>query len=266
MDSSGAAEEFTDSSSKPSDVETNFTYQMNMTGKRGIFILINQMKDFDANTGDFYEKDRQETQKADLDGTALKALFEDLGFEVRPYENRTKGQMRDILMALQKEDCTEKICFACAILTFGKDGMLYGTDGSIDIKQLAKDVSKAKIFKGKPKFFIIQTSTGETEIPRPTDSDAPAETRMIKLPLFADFLYYQSTTPGFELYGDDSGSWFVQQLVKVFREHAHNEDVLSMLTRVNERVAKLRLKGKLPQLPSITSQLRKDLRLPLKSK
>ena len=56
---------------------------------------------------------------------------------------------------------------------------------------------------------------------------------------------------------------YIQQLVEIFRKNAHEMDLLRMLTRVNESVASENQTNKdgYHQIPSFTSQLRKDLYL-----
>lgn len=63
------------------------------------------------------------------------------------------------------------------------------------------------------------------------------------------------------------GSWFIQDLVKVFKEQHNNLDVLTMLTRVSGNVALNResnadgIMNKKRQIPCVVSQLTKDFYL-----
>ena len=57
------------------------------------------------------------------------------------------------------------------------------------------------------------------------------------LPTMADFLLAYSTIPGLVSWRDPSaGSLFISALVDVFNNNAHDEDVLSMLIKVNAKV------------------------------
>ena len=95
--------------------------------------------------------------------------------------------------------------------------------------------------------------------------DAPGNNK-ITLPVEADFLYAYSTVPGYYSWRNSvQGSWFVQAIVSVFREHALTMDLLRMMTRVAAEVAKQKSNTNKPtsdnkkQIPSIISQLRKEL-------
>ena len=48
-----------------------------------------------------------------------------------------------------------------------------------------------------------------------------------------------STVPGYVSWNNlAKGSWFVQAIADVFSDYAHTEDVVSMLIRVNNKVAR----------------------------
>jgi len=245
------------------------------TSPKGRFVLINQ-RDFSENT-DFYKKPRMGT---DEDAKALENLFTEIGFQVERYDNKNAEEVRKIFKDVQKNvkdgrKYPNVSCFACAILTHGEDGgVIWCTDKEIPLKVLADDISHANHLVGKPKFFIVQACRGG-EAMDPIDyneADASDPNETLTLPLHADFLFAYSTAPGFASFRHpEYGSWFVQELVDVFRQQAHKLDVVKMLTRVNYRIAAIKAKLRKPdepktkeikcQIPSITSQLRKDFYL-----
>jgi len=240
-------------------------YNMN-SSPRGLFVLINQ-RDFGAESP-FYRTSRTGT---DEDARELEELFKELGFEVEKHENQTKAGMRKIFLDVQKRKNLNS--FACAILSHGEEGKVFCHDGEdpLEIKILADDVSKNPNLVGKPKFWIIQACRGdEAEEPIAAGADADSDgsqDRKLTLPLHADFLFAYSSAPGFAVFRNKQGSWFIQELVNVFRQQAHKVDVVRMLTRVNHRVASKRSRANIKalhnkcQIPSITSQLRKDFYL-----
>jgi len=228
---------------------------------RGLFVLINQ-KDFGPDT-DFYGTPRTGT---DEDAKALEDLFKEIGFEVERHDNQSVAEMRKIFLDVQKRKNLNS--FGCAILSHGEEGEVWCWDGKLQIKILADDVSKNPNLVGKPKFWIIQACRGdEAQEPIQAGSDGPGGDKTLSLPLHADFLFAYSSAPGFAVFRNWKGSWFIQELVNVFREQAHKVDVVRMLTRVNHRVASKRSKASNKaldnkcQMPSITSQLRKDFYL-----
>ena len=56
----------------------------------------------------------------------------------------------------------------------------------------------------------------------------------------SDYLICSATTPGKKAYRkpDREGSYFISALVEVFIKHAQNTDIMTMMTMVNNRVAK----------------------------
>ena len=57
-------------------------------------------------------------------------MFRQLDFEVKLYENVTSVQLVSTLHDIaMNTDHSQYDCFACCILTHGKQGKLYGSDG-----------------------------------------------------------------------------------------------------------------------------------------
>ena len=58
-------------------------------------------------------------------------------------------------------DHSEVDCFACAILSHGDEGVVYGTDGIVKIDELVSPVKGANCpsLIGKPKLFFIQVKS-----------------------------------------------------------------------------------------------------------
>ena len=98
------------------------------------------------------------------------------------------------------------------------------------------------------------------------EADGPVDINKVSVPTEADFLYAYSTVPGYYSWRNSAnGSWFVQSLTSVFERHAANMDLLHMLTKVNNNVAKFksrtgdRISHSKMQISTIVSMLRKDL-------
>ncbi len=71
------------------------------------------------------------------------------------------------------------------------------------------------------------------------DETDAGENPSASLPAEADFLLAYSTVPGFVSWrNSEKGSWFVQALCEIFMTYAGQEDVVSMLIRVNGKVAR----------------------------
>ncbi|XP_065654011.1 CARD-caspase isoform X6 [Hydra vulgaris] len=252
-------------------------YAMN-TNPRGLFILVNNKK-FLPSSG-MHEYTRNGT---DEDAKCMKELFEELGYVIESYQNISVYEMRKIFKKASLISYSGYSALAVCILSHGQEGVVYGIDGTIDIKEITGYFRGSNLM-GKPKMFFFQACQGsdymdgvEPDAGRMETDGPPEYGNEISLPTEADFIYAYSTVPGFYSWRNSAkGSWFIQALVEVFRKHAHKMDVVRMLTRVNRIVAtKKSQTGQLSshnkrQISSIVSQLRKDLFLyppngPLKS-
>jgi hypothetical protein len=82
------------------------------------------------------------------------------------------------------------------------------------------------------------------------------------IPEGADILLSYSTMDGYvSVRNTGSGSWYVQALVETFCEHAWEEDILSLLTLVNYKVARAYSQAGWRQVPAPQSTLTKKLYL-----
>ncbi|XP_002165630.2 caspase-3 [Hydra vulgaris] len=205
----------------------------------------------------------------DRDADNLCELFVELGFVVDRYDNPTRNDILSILKAAANEDYSKMSCCAVAILTHGEEGILYGTDAHVKIKDITK-LFRTRSLAGKPKLFLFQACQG-SEYMNPIDSvDGPGnlanqKDAALTLPSESDFLYAYSTVPGYYSWRNSTnGSWFMESLCGVFRQYAHKMDVLRMLTRANEVLSKrksntaVRATDNKTQIASIVTQLRKD--------
>jgi len=249
--------------SKHIDVSSDHYYDMT-SFPRGTLTLLN-VRNFRHSSGmSLYPRNG-----TDRDADGLCALFLELGFIVERYDNPTKKIM---MSALEIAAAEEKLsCCACAILTHGDEGVLYATDQTVDIREITK-LFRMKNLAGKPKLFIFQACQGSEYMDSLDSTDAPipsslpfADERNVTLPCEADFLYAYSTVPGyFSWRNSRQGSWFVQGVCSIFREHGHMMDVYKMFTRVNDKLASRKSNtdnvdtDDKRQIASIVSQMRKD--------
>uniref|UniRef100_A0A4W2CFR7 Caspase-3 n=1 Tax=Bos indicus x Bos taurus TaxID=30522 RepID=A0A4W2CFR7_BOBOX len=172
-----------------------------------------------------------------------------------------------------EEDHRNSACFACILLSHGEENLIYGTDGKTAIKDLTAHFrgDRCKTLLEKPKLFFIQACRGtELDDGIQADSgpinDTDANPRY-KIPVEADFLFAYSTVPGYYSWRNPgSGSWFVQALCSILNEHGKSLEILQILTRVNDRVARHfesqsddpRFHEK-KQIPCVVSMLTKEL-------
>ncbi|KAK3091451.1 hypothetical protein FSP39_019937 [Pinctada imbricata] len=238
--------------------------------RRGVALIINNKK-FHHSTG---LNDRNGT---DVDASALACRFSELGFEPEIRHNQSAKEMKDTISQFATVDHTDADCFACAILSHGEEGTVWGTDRQIKVDDILApfkgDVCAS--LTGKPKLFFIQACRG-TKFDSGADMnvadaigfmDEDVAMQTHRIPAEADFLVAYSVVPGFYSWRNSAdGSWFVQALSRVLEEHGTELDLLTMMTRVNQKVAlqfqsttsNPNLSGK-KQIPCVTSMLTKDV-------
>ena len=175
--------------------------------------------------------------------------------------------MKEFLSAT-RVDYKEHDAFVCCILTHGNFGTLAGIDGSyVEITDMLAFFTGENCpdLRGKPKLFFIQACQGNKEqkvYDADTESDAGCgigEAVKGTLPNDADFLLSYATVPGYVSYRSKTkGSWFISTLVDVLNTHYKNEDLMSILTCVNDKLSDKANKDE-GQVPAPISTLRRKV-------
>ena len=228
---------------------------------RGLCLIINNTKF--AESADLKPRDG-----SDADALNLQKLFLALHYTVTVLRNITAGLlMNKINEFAQNPEHSRLDSVVVCILSHGLPGKIYTVDGElIPITNLtaAFNGHNAKHLIGKPKLFFIQAcrggkidhgastdqvDSGEVTIKSTSDilhdlyegedeTDSGATSAAL-VPAEADFLLAYSTVPGFVSWrNSEKGSWFVQALCEIFMTYAGQEDLVSMLIRVNGKVAR----------------------------
>lgn len=207
------------------------------------------------------------------DKKSLMNLFKSLEFDVECYDDLTKSQVRDKLKQVAKEDHSLNDCFVCCLLTHGENGVFYAKDNKYASDELWNPFlgNKCQSLAGKPKLFFIQACQGDlvddgvTVRTKTVQTDSASE---YKIPAHADVLLAFSTVAGYYSWRNTTnGSWFIQSLCKILKEHSANTDLLTMMTMVNYEVA-FKFQSNVPkdytmdlkkQIPSITTMLTRKI-------
>ncbi|KAK7480060.1 hypothetical protein BaRGS_00028697, partial [Batillaria attramentaria] len=80
------------------------------------------------------------------------------------------------------------------------------------------------------------------------------------IPNEADFLLAYSTVPGFVSYRNATqGSWFIGKLTELLNKHAHDHDIMDILTMVKHEVGKTTGRDGVMQAPATLTALRKKV-------
>uniref|UniRef100_A0A8C9CRY1 Caspase 7 n=1 Tax=Peromyscus maniculatus bairdii TaxID=230844 RepID=A0A8C9CRY1_PERMB len=229
------------------------TYLYNMDfEKMGKCIIINN-KNFDKVTG------MDVRNGTDKDAEALFKCFRSLGFDVVVYNDCSCAKMQDLL---RQAHFTQRgdVCFCpfpCRCRDFR---FLYGCTklGCTLGPHFPYMISACR---GTELDDGIQADSGPIN-----DTDTDANPRY-KIPVEADFLFAYSTVPGYYSWRNPGkGSWFVQALCSILNEHGKDLEIMQILTRVNDRVARhfesqsedARFNEK-KQIPCMVSMLTKEL-------
>ena len=241
-------------------VSKQLTYAMK-SSPRGIGVIINNEK-FNA---------LQPRFGAAMDVHNLEILFQYLNFDTQSHKNKTHTEMRQILNDVAGMDHDKYDCLMVAILTHGDYGdVLYGTSGGITIQEVIETFSSKRCptLISKPKIFIIQACRGRrynqaVELDDGNDEQCDMiDSGPTVHPNISDYLVAYSTIPGHVSFrNNNNGSIFISTLVKIFRQHAASEDIITMLERVNNEVTKYQPQGNISyqdsrQSPEWRSSLR----------
>lgn len=142
---------------KPSSstLDREIIYKMDRS-TRGIAVIINN-KNFLRSSG----MDRFPRNGTDVDRDCLVKLFKMLKFEVKVYNDRTKAEIRTITKEMATLNHSNYDAFIFSILTHGEEGVIYGTDGTISIRDLTAEFKYSNSLAGKPKLFFFQACQGK---------------------------------------------------------------------------------------------------------
>uniref|UniRef100_G1LHI9 Caspase 10 n=1 Tax=Ailuropoda melanoleuca TaxID=9646 RepID=G1LHI9_AILME len=210
------------------------------------------------------------------DADHLRHVFEWLGFSVHVYDNVTKGHLDEVL---QEYKChpghADGDCFVFCVLTHGKFGAVYSSDGTlVPIQEITSHFTaqQCPLLAHKPKLFFIQACQGE-EIQPPVfiEADAVNPERVSpslqdSIPDEADFLLGLATVPGYVSFRHvEEGSWYIQSLCNHLKSLVpRHEDILSILTAVNNDVSQQAdRQGTKKQMPQPAFTLRRKLIFPV---
>lgn len=203
------------------------------SGIRGKLIIINN----------FEFKDHVSTRDQQchtLSGTSMQLLFEKLKFKVETHNNVDSSKKLLAIIAKEQTNDDQYDCFAMMILTHGHDDVVCMTDmEELKIQNIIDEFDSVKCPKmnGKPKLFFIHACPTESKQPTIIDlkSVLPHSHEDSHTLRHADIFIARATLYDPILNRDESkGFWFIQAFVHVMKYHAHDTDLVDMMTKVNE--------------------------------
>ncbi|KTG29915.1 hypothetical protein cypCar_00006836 [Cyprinus carpio] len=235
-----------------------FRYSLNYPSI-GHCIIINN-KNFDRSTG------MNQRNGTDVDAGNVMNVFGKLGYTVKVYNDQTVAQIKQVLTAVARGDHSHCASLVCVLLSHGDEGVFFGTDTSVELKQLTSLFrgDRCPSLVGKPKLFFIQACRG-TELDPGVETDSAD--KPIRIPVEADFLYAYSTVSGYYSWRNTmTGSWFIQSLCEMIAKYGKELELMQIMTRVNHKVAlDFESTSNMPgfdakkQIPCIVSMLTKEM-------
>ncbi|XP_013408935.1 caspase-7-like, partial [Lingula anatina] len=104
------------------------------------------------------QTDKEERRGTKQDAEGIKNRFEALGFVVEPYENLTCSQMLRTMREVGRRNHSKNDCLALVVMSHGDEGIVYGTDGIVEVDILLAPLKgdKCPTLAGKPKLIFIQ--------------------------------------------------------------------------------------------------------------
>jgi len=206
-----------------------------------------------------------------VDVENIKSLLQGLEFDVTVHKNLQLGAFfKEITEFCCNKMHQEADMAVVVILSHGKDGVVYAADGqSINMEYIYEFFNNRNcpLLRGKPKFFIVQACRGDrpdqgvdtsepsTAPPSPEKTLSQSKKRRAEgldaiactpdpsdiaraRPTWEDMIIAYSTIPGYASLRDhDKGTWFVQSLVEVFMNHAHDTELVDLLRMTSERLS-----------------------------
>ncbi|XP_046327020.2 caspase-3-like [Haliotis rufescens] len=186
-----------------------------------------------------------------VDARRLERLFQTFSYEVELHKDRNAKEITDILKAISVRDHWRYDCFICCVLSHGSMGRVFGVDGmDVAISSLLELFfdSKCPSLAEKPKLFFFQACQGDAS-QQGLEMDIPAmdvksdvlidDKQPSAVDLEANMLLGYATPPGYKSYrSEDEGSWYIQALVDRLKGSAERENILDILTQVNNDVSK----------------------------
>uniref|UniRef100_UPI003AAA5EF2 caspase-8 n=1 Tax=Centroberyx gerrardi TaxID=166262 RepID=UPI003AAA5EF2 len=222
---------------------------------RGVCMIINNEQFLGSEL-----RNRPGTQE---DENALRTMFSSLGFEVVVHKNMTAHDIQRELAQLGQQDFLEADALVVCVLSHGEMGCVFGTDEQkVTLRELTQPFTGgyAPTLAGKPKLFFIQACQGSGYQrgampcpPRPRQGEGAGEggrrssleedagrVQGESVPWDADFLVGMATVPECKSFRHTgTGSIYIQELCRQLqRSVASQEDILTVLTRVNREVSK----------------------------
>ncbi len=203
--------------------------------KRIAALFLNEFKEDTTHKIPGHDQDKKHTKKC----------LEQFGFRVDVHENKNKKETIDLLKEYASDDYSDADCFLCVFSSHGnEEGFETSDEKLIDLTSIILRIFTGnKSLNGKPKLFFIDACRGEKIMgtlenePLPELNTAKGATKETSIPKICDIMIYYSTVPKYVSFTSSSGSKFIQAFLEVLNEYGKKEQLIDMVTRINQKIA-----------------------------
>ncbi|KAJ8392879.1 hypothetical protein AAFF_G00070830 [Aldrovandia affinis] len=183
----------------------------------------------------------------EVDEEVLRKVFTELDYTVMLHRNLSvQGMQACIEQFSRRPDHQMMDSCAVCLLSHGKEGAVYGTDGQLlelDWVFQSFDNAHCPQLQNKPKMFFIQACRGEEMDCGVDESDgrertqSPGGRMRVKLPQRSDMICGFATLKGTAaMRNTKRGSWYIQELNAALRNRAKDTHIADILVQVNGRI------------------------------
>ena len=215
--------------------------------RRGVFFFVNIVH---------FKAEKKDRLGAEKDRDNLVTLFSEMNYTVFYYEDLTRTEFFDLVRELKKSEYLKGIdSFIMCIQTHGdlyqNQTIMEFTDGTTTcVDEVVGHFSNVNCenLAHKPKVFFFPFCRGgiSDQAKRITLNVIQTDGLPGLVPSFSDILICYATVPGFMTHRDTKlGSWYVQELCKVFAEHACDCHIENLLKMVSTNTMKMRDQGRI---------------------
>uniref|UniRef100_UPI00398F1541 caspase-1-like isoform X2 n=1 Tax=Pristiophorus japonicus TaxID=55135 RepID=UPI00398F1541 len=224
--------------------KTSEVYKMlPKANRKRLALLINNIE---------FEKPEMKRRGADVDEEQIQKLLNGFGYQVEKHNNLTAQGMEEALTAFSnREEHMQSDSTFVVLMSHGLRDKICGVKHSKDSEDTFHidkvfnilNNKNCKGLRGKPKIIIIQACRGtnpgyayvsDSATPEP-QTDYEEEGPFYQVHKESDFICFCSTTPeNVSLRHVQTGSIFIQSLIKVMRQNASKYDVDELFLKVQQ--------------------------------
>jgi hypothetical protein len=204
----------------------------------------------------------------------LEKLFKEMNFTVEKFIDYKAYCMRQIIEKITtKIDYTNVDSVIVFIMShghkdeFGNHHILTYDEQYVNVDEFIEPFKTIDSLKKKPKLFFIEASRGHHIMPT-IEGVKKNELKELanEKELGVDFAISHSACDNCLSIGNINGSWYIQSLCKMIKEHGNRDDFPSIMTNVNNHMQQREYRGNDKKLykmfPTLTYRLSKSFKFP----